>query len=112
MHGGVHTIILLKFSHASASFLFCRQTSGDKVAERADGMVQNMVVMELCEGGSLLKVLQKDDGRRRPREFGWCAAPALTWMCTLSLRPKPTVQRALLVLMHIAVVRVCLIMQP
>ena len=37
-------------------------------------VLQNMVVMELCEGGSLLKVLQKDDGRRRLREFGWCAA--------------------------------------
>ena len=70
------------------------------MAERADGRLQNMVVMELCEGGSLLKVLQKDDGRRRPREFGWCAASTLSWMCTLRLRLKPTVRRALLVMMH------------
>ena len=49
-------------------------------------VLQNMVVMELCEGGSLLKVLQNDDGRRKPREFGWCAAlqcvPASSYMCT------------------------------
>ena len=70
------------------------------MAERADGRLQNMVVMELCEGGSLLKVLEKDDERRRPRDFGWCVAPALTWMCTLRLRLKPAVRRALLMLMH------------
>ena len=52
-------------------------------------VLQNMVVMELCEGGSLLKVLQNDDGRRKSREFGWCAAlqcvPASSCMRTLSL---------------------------
>ena len=71
-----------------------------KWLKRADVRLQNMVVMELCEGGSLLKVLEKDDGRRRPREFGWCAASALRWMCTLSFRLKLTVRQALLVLRH------------
>ena len=59
------------------------------MAERVGGGLQNMVVMELCEGGSLLKVLQSDDGRRRPREFGWCATlcccMAIFRMCTVSL---------------------------
>ena len=42
--------------------------------ESVGGGLQNMVVMKLCQGGSLLQVLQNDDGRRKPREFGWCAA--------------------------------------
>ena len=62
------------------------------MADKAGVGLQNMVVMELCEGGSLLKVLEEDDGRMRPREFGWCAAPALSWMCTLRLRLKPAVR--------------------
>lgn len=33
---------------------------------------QNLVVMELCEGGSLLQVLQADNERRR--EYGWRAS--------------------------------------
>lgn len=35
--------------------------------------VQNLAVMELCEGGSLHHALQRDTGIRRPREFGWSA---------------------------------------
>ena len=33
---------------------------------------QNLVVMELCEGDSLLSVLQADNERRR--EYGWRAS--------------------------------------
>ena len=33
---------------------------------------QNLVVMELCEGGSLLQVLQADNERRR--DYSWRAS--------------------------------------
>ena len=42
------------------------------MAERVGGGLQNILVMEFCEGGSLLKALQNDT--RTPREFGWCAS--------------------------------------
>ena len=35
---------------------------------------QNMVVMELCDGGSLLSVLQADAGTGNSRKYGWCAS--------------------------------------
>lgn len=33
--------------------------------------LQNIIVMELCEGGSLRAALDRDSGLRQPREFGW-----------------------------------------
>ena len=74
VHEGVQTTnVAMSVLPAHIAFL-CRLVIEDEVAESVGGCLQNMVVMELCQGGSLLKVLQDDDGRRKPREFGWCAA--------------------------------------
>ena len=70
-----HKLISTFYASTSISLLVEEWwRNGDNKAERVGGGLQNMVVMELCEGGSLLKVLQNDDGRRRPRHFGWYAA--------------------------------------
>ncbi len=71
MHEDVQTLNLTS-SVMPALFIHSLADDRGEVSDRHYGGLQNMVVTELCEGGSLLNALQYDD--ERPRSFGWCAA--------------------------------------